>query len=287
MTRIVCWNIGKKNSPWEELLEMDVDVALLQEASRVPPDLRRPVEAGPQDPWEPWEEGLYDRGAMVVKLSERVEIEWFKRIFPVSHAKRDEIPVSGIGTIAAARVIPLEGKPFIVVSMYARWIRPHVTTGTEWRVGYPDGSAHRIISDLSAFIGDTDPSTHRILAAGDLNTIYGATDDNRLALPARDRTIFERMNALGLEFMGPQYPNGRRAEPTPQGLPGDTKNVPTFFTTRQSPATAQNQLDYVFASRGFHRGVAARALNGADEWGSSDHCRLLIDVGPASAIGRA
>ncbi len=104
MTRIVCWNIGKRKRPWTELLEMEVDVALLQEASRVPPGLRRPVEAGPQDPWEPWEEGLYDRGAMVVKLSERVEIEWFKRVFPISVAKRDEIPVSGIGAIAAARV---------------------------------------------------------------------------------------------------------------------------------------------------------------------------------------
>ena len=259
MTRIVCWNIAKRKPPWKELLEMDVDVALLQEAGRPPSNLARPVETGPQDPWDPWEEGLYDRGAMIVKLSERVEIEWFKRVFPISVAKRDEIPVSGIGAIAAARVIPSEGEPFIAVSMYARWIKPHVTTGTKWRVGYPDGSAHRIISDMSAFIGDIDPSTHRILAAGDLNTIYGATDDNRLALPARDRTIFDRMNALGLEFIGPQYPNGRRAEPTPQGLPKDTENVPTYYTTRQSPATAQNQLDYVFASRGFHDSVTARA----------------------------
>ncbi len=280
MTRIVYWNIGKRNPPWKELLEMEVDVALLQEAGRLPSNLARPVETGPQDPWDPWEEGLYDRGAMIVKLSERVEIEWFKRVFPISVAKRDEIPVSGIGTIAAARVIPGEGEPFIVVSMYARWIKPHVTTGTKWRVGYPDGSAHRIISDMSAFIGDLDPSTHRILAAGDLNTIYGATDDNRLALPARDRTIFDRMNALGLESIGPQYPNGRRAEPKPKGLPKDTKNVPTYYTTRQSPATAQNQLDYVFASRGFHESVAVHALNGVDEWGSSDHCRIWIEVGP-------
>ena len=50
-------------------------------------------------------------------------------------------------------------------------------------VGYSDGSAHRIVSDLSRFIGSDDPSTHRILAAGDLNQIYGAIDDNRYALP--------------------------------------------------------------------------------------------------------
>jgi len=67
-----------------------------------------------------------------VKLSDRVGVEWFRRVFPISVAKRDEIPVSGIGTIAAARVVPADGEPFIAVSMYARWLKPHVTTDTKW-----------------------------------------------------------------------------------------------------------------------------------------------------------
>ena len=105
---------------------------------------------------------------------------------------QDEIAVSGIGTIAAARVKPKDGSaPFIAVSMYARWVAPHPDVHSNWI--YQDGSAHRIISDLSAFIGSTDPSTHRILAAGDLNMIYGATQDNRLALPAPDRTVTDRI----------------------------------------------------------------------------------------------
>ena len=33
--------------------------------------------------------------------------------------------------------------------------------------------------------------------------------------------------------------------------------------------TAQSQLDYVFASRGFHEGVKVRALNSVDEWGQA------------------
>ena len=49
MTSIVCWNIAKKKKPWTELLEMDADVALLQEADRLPSGLARPVETGPQD----------------------------------------------------------------------------------------------------------------------------------------------------------------------------------------------------------------------------------------------
>ena len=163
--------------------------------------------------------------------------------------------------------------------MYARWIRPHPTANSNWFVGYADGSAHQIISDLSAFIGSLDPGTHRILAAGDLNTIYGATEDNRLAMPARDQTIWDRMDALGMEFLGPLHPDGRLADPAPQGLQPGTKNVPTFHTARQSPETAQNQLDYVFASRGFHTEISVRAINAVVDWGASDHCRLAIEIG--------
>ena len=97
-------------------------------------------------------------------------------------------------------------------------------------------------------------------------------------MPARDRTITDRMTALGLEFLGPQSPDGRQAASTPHGLPPDTGNVPTYHSTRQSPQTAQNQLDYAFASRGFHKNVTVRAMNAVDEWGASDHCRLLIEV---------
>ena len=148
------------------------------------------------------------------------------------------------------------------------------------RAIYSDAAAHHIMSDLSAFIGDDRPGSHRILAAGDLNNIYGATEDNELAWYQRDRGVFARMDALGLEFMGPQYPEGRLADPPPQGVGEDTRNVPTYHTTRRSPAMAENQLDYVFASRGFHHEVRARALNEVDEWGASDHCRILIEVDP-------
>ena len=217
---------------------------------------------------------------MVVKLSDRVEVEWFNQVSPISGVADDEIAVSGIGHIAAAKVIRQESetKPFIVISMYARWIEPHPTTNSNW-IGYPDGSAHRIISDLSAFIGNTDPATHRIIAAGDLNMVYGSEPDDPQSISARERTVFDRMDALGLELMGPRHPNGRQADPRPADLPADTRNVPTFHSSRQMPATAQNQLDYVFASRGFHEQVKVRALNSPEEWGASDHCRIVIDVG--------
>ena len=91
--------------------------------------------------------------------------------------------------------------------------------------------------------------------------------------------MFDRMETIGLQLVGPQYPAGRRATTTPDyHLPPDSRNVPTYRTVRETPATANRQLDYVFASKGFHKCVRARALNGVDEWGPSDHCRLVIEV---------
>ena len=281
MTTIVCWNIRKSHKPWYELLAMDADVALIQEAGKVPPALSSSIDTGSRiassDQWNELDD--FDRRPLVVKLSDRVEVEWFKRVVPrYKSTAHDEIVVSDAGTIAAARVIPHDQEPFIVVSMYARWLRPHASVDTKWWAGYSDASTHRTISDLSTFIGDLNPDSHRILAAGDLNTVYGSTDLN-MVLPNRDRTVFERFDALGLEFIGPRYPDGRRTDPIPDGLQEETKNVPTYYSTRvKTPENAVHQLDYVFASRGFHNSIRTRALNDPDEWGSSDHCRILIEV---------
>ena len=207
------------------LRESNVDVALLQEV-RLPPG--------------GWEGEHYGRGACVVQLSDRVTLVPFRNIPLGRRPAPDEIAVSAPGTLAAARVVPEVGHPFVAVSVYARWEKPHPSTPTNWGVGYADAMAHRAISDLSTFIGHIDPSTHRIVVAGDFNMIRGATDSNRLALPARHGSVFARFEALGFASLGPDYPAGRRAEPTPSGLPLDTANVPTYHTTRRSPATAAN-----------------------------------------------
>ena len=282
MIRLVSWNIAKRRRAVDSLLEMDFDAALLQECH--PSLLEDAASKGRLEfsPHPPLGEEHYDRWPMIVRLSDRIGVDWFRQTVPRYSVKEDEVSVSGIGVIEIARLSPVDGTPpFVAASIYARWMQPHPTTNSSWGVGYQDGSAHAAITDLSAFIGHKNPVTHRILAAGDFNTIRGATESNPLALPARDRTIFDRMEALGLELLGPNDPNGRRADPVPYGLPADTKNVPTYHSTRQSSKTAANQLDYVFASRGFHRGIRVRALNEVAEWGPSDHCRLVIEVGAA------
>lgn len=51
------------------------------------------------------------------------------------------------------------------------------------------------------------------------------------------------------------------------------------LTDKNPATTSYNQFDFAFASRGFHESIEVRALNEVDEWGSSDHCRLLIEIG--------
>ena len=278
MIKVVSWNIGKRTEPWRELVQMaregNADLALLQEAGSPPGGLLDKIEYSDKVFWN---RQLYDRWPLVVKLSDRVTVKPYRQVPPTGDYGEDEIGVSGIGTIAAARVVPhgSEEEAFVAVSMYASWMLAHPSTGRS-RWIYSDASAHRIISDLSAFIRQSDPGKPRILAAGDLNMFYGAIGW-RLSLPERERTVWDRMQALGLEFLGPQAPNGRRAETAPDDVPPETKNVPTYYH-RGGPKCAVNQLDYAFASHGFHKQVSVRAMNEIDEWGSSDHCRLMIEV---------
>ena len=276
--RVVSWNIAKRRDPWFQLAEMarrgEADLALLQEAGNPPSEI-----AG-QFHFENDSLGatLLDRWPLVVRLSDEVEVDWFRQVPVRGWGCGDrEIEVSGIGTMAVARVVPhgQVEEAFLAVSMYARWTWAHPITGKK-PGKHADISAHRILCDLQSFMDYLDPSRYRMLAAGDLNLCYGATEGSWYQ---RERVVWDRFEALGLEFLGPQFPNGRAAPSTPPNSPEDTRDVPTHHPNRQTPAEAINQLDYAFASRGLHEDVTVRALNGVEEWGASDHCRLLIEIG--------
>ena len=305
MIKIVCWNIAKRIAPWDKLESMrdeeGVDIALLQEAN--PADAIPCLDIGP---YKPWDTHPYDRWPMVAKLSDRVKVEWFEPVPLDVDEAPDKVAVSDLPTLAAARVTPVtdgkpSGEPFIVVSMYARWYWPHPLAreapvikkpGTGVICEFADASAHRIISDLSGFIAHTNPANHRIIAAGDLNTIYGAVEASLWETPIRAQTIFDRMNAIGMEFVGPRAGDGgRKADPASVDVSPHTCNVPTYLSHPQRTQYAAedvlsgNQLDYVFVSRGFHESVRVHAMNAPDEWGPSDHCRIVIDVGQGRAAG--
>ena len=279
MIRVISWNVAGRKEPWHWLTKMaerdEADIALLQEAKSPPEGLTSRVCYENDIHWD---RSYFDRWPLVVKLSNRVEVEWFRQVPPWSEIGEREIGASGIGTMAAARVVPCDRpeEAFIAVSMYARWSTAHPSVGKTPMI-HADLSAHRILSDLSTFINYADPSRHRILAAGDLNLVYTTTRRDRYF--GRERTVWDRFEALGLKFLGPQAPNGRQPESPQPGASADTKNVPTYYTARQRcAANAVRQLDYAFASRGFHEQMTARALNGVEEWGPSDHCRLSIEI---------
>ena len=96
---------------------------------------------------------------------------------------------------------------------------------------------------------------------------------------ARYATVFDRAEAMGLRFVGPQAPDSRQANPWPAELPEDSLNVPTFHTSRRDPMGATRQLDFVFTSHALADRLSVRALNAdPNEWGPSDHCRLAIEL---------
>ncbi len=272
--KIVSWNIAHREEPWRRLLKMDADVALLQEAGPPPPDVAgRLLKIDPADWVTAGAEPVRKWRTAIVQLSDRVTVEWVEGK-PITDAGYGDLPISVPGTLTAARVTPKGGKELIVASMYALWSHPHSSTASSWI--FADVSAHRIISDLSAFIGRQ--TGHRLLAAGDLNILHGYGEHGDPYWAARYDTVFKRMEALGLPFVGPQSPNGRQANPWPAELPRDSKNVPTYHTNKLTQADATRQLDFAFASKGLAQSVSVRALNEPDEWGPSDHCRLEIEV---------
>lgn len=276
--KIVSWNVARRHEPWRCLLDMDIDLALLQEAGTPPPDVAEQIEADPAIEINPgrWETMIVGGSpryrTAIVKLSNRIGIEWIEAK-SIDTAEARELVVSWPGTLAAALVKPPSGSPLIAVSLYAQWVRTHARASRN--LIFSDGPAHHVVSDLSTFVAKADG--HRVLAAGDLNILrgYGEFGDEYWA--ARYRTVFDRMEAIGLRCVGPEYPNGRQADPWPDELPRDSKNVPTFHHSRQSPETATRQLDYVFASTGLVGSLKVRALNAPGEWGPSDHCRIGIE----------
>ncbi len=108
--------------------------------------------------------------------------------------------------------------------------------------------------------------------------LYGYGENGSSYWAGRYMTVFHRMEALGLRFVGPQSPNGKQADPWPTELPRESKNVPTFRTRRGDASTGTRQLDFVFASESLAPRLHVAALNRADEWGPSDHCRIRIEI---------
>ena len=271
--KIVTWNMAHRGEAWHYLLNSDVDIALLQEAASPPADVANQIEFDPAQ-WEtagagvnrPWR-------AAIANLTKRNTLEWFHPK-SIETAGAGELAVSRMGSLAAASLRMDSGEDLIIISAYGVWEIPHNSIGSSWI--YADASVHRLISDLSVFVGNQ--KNHRIIVAGDFNILYGYGENGSPYWASRYQTVFDRMSVLGLDFMGPQHPDGRPVSPWPDELPRSSKNVPTFYHSRQDPATASRQLDFVFASRMLADRMSVKALNEPNHWGPSDHCQVEIEI---------
>lgn len=271
--KLISWNIGGRKAAWSELHNSGADIALLQEACAPPEALASHIDVD-DAPWRIAGVGRERVGrTAIVGLSDRVSLARLPT-GPLADAQPGQIGVSRMGTLAASTVTTRTRPPITVISVYAAWETAHRKGKGGWI--YADASAHRLISDLSILIQAQ--STHRLVLAGDWNIFHGYGDHRSSYWASRYATVFDRLSALGLVFAGPQFPNGRRAAAAPIEIPATSNNVPTRHLPGQAPDTACHQLDFVFVSKRLRDQVGVRALNGPDEWGPSDHCRIEIDL---------
>ena len=272
MLKLVSWNMAHRAELWRALSDK-WDAALLQEACEPPAAISKAVDVG-DGPW--LTNGIKKRRwrTAVVGLNPRVGVDRIPAL-SLSEAGDGDFGVTRLGTLAAANVEgPDTHKIYTLISMYALWEKPHHSTGSNWI--FADASAHRLASDIPCLVGQE--KGHRMIVAGDLNILNGYGEYGSQYWRARYNGVFDRFKAIGLNFVGPKYPNGRQANPWPSELPVESLNVPTYYTNRQSPLTATRQLDFVFASSDISDHIQVTALNYGEEWGGSDHCRIQIDI---------
>jgi exonuclease III len=271
MLKIVSWNIARRDECWQLLLDSDYDVAVLQEAHQPPSDIAERIRISPGG-WHTAGSGVHRpwRAAIAI-LNPSIQVDWIEAK-SIDEADPREFAVSRLGTLSAAQVSWEQGEPLTIASAYAAWESPLKELGGNWI--YADASAHRVISDLAMLVASQ--RGHRLVVAGDWNALRGYGEGGSPYWRERYKTIFDRMKAIGLPFAGPEAPNGRQAVPWPDELPKNSLCVPTFHTTHMTPATAERQLDFVFASQDMQ--LSVNALNRVEDWGPSDHCRIVVDV---------
>ena len=133
MIRIVNWNIGFTKQPWLELVDMDADVALLQETCTPPPEVADRVSVNPHRHWLSEHYSLTSfRPARVVKLS-GPRGRGMVRTGGTPPRPAGTPPVASERPQASSTQPsshPRDGnQPIIAVSMYGGWQRPHPYAG--------------------------------------------------------------------------------------------------------------------------------------------------------------
>ena len=93
--KIISWNMKQKHDSWRRLLEMDIDLALLQEARKPPPDVAEKIQANTaieidSAPWQTTTAGgRTSFRTAIAKLSDHIEVEWIEAKSPGTADSRD------------------------------------------------------------------------------------------------------------------------------------------------------------------------------------------------------
>ena len=82
--KIISWNMQHKHVSWRRLLDMEIDLALLQEAGKPPADIAERIQGDPAIKVDsaPWKTkivgGRTSFRTAIVKLSNRIEVDWIE-----------------------------------------------------------------------------------------------------------------------------------------------------------------------------------------------------------------
>ncbi len=222
--RIVWWNMARKRRAWEALVQMaDADIALLQEVSRLPGELRHRVDVDRRLWIEPHDDSL-GYPSIVARLSNRVTTKFIATLTRrIGDAGSHDFYTSERGTLGAATVTPIDRDESLTgVSMAnAGDSFTNESSSPSRREGI--ASVHRLISDLARLVG----RRSRVIAAGGWSINRGWSSEPTETWNKREalhvQTSFDRMRALGFRHL---MPKGRR------GFRGD---VVTFKPIGLSP----------------------------------------------------
>ena len=167
--RIVCWNMQHKRASWHFLSERngDADLALLQEACTPPAEVTAKLDVGPG----PWINEGWNGARAVVRISDRVAIEWVS----VADIMASASPNSAIDTPSRLAVATLSGDERIgLVS---------VESGRKSSERVPG-----MIREIKESCGSKLP----YIVGGDLTTWWDS-----------ETTVFGDMMRIGLPLIGP------------------------------------------------------------------------------------
>ena len=183
-----------------------------------------------------------------------------------------DLAVSREGTMTVADVSSKAGRSSRRSPCTQSGSGPSGVTSPCWA----DGSAHRLLSDLTPLLWDQ--RRHPVLIAGDWNILYRYGEHGDAAYRDGYATVFDRAEALGLRLWGRSIRMDVARSPGPLNFQPTAPACRLISTRnkgqrRRAGSSTSSSPPSQVADR-----VVVRAMYGVDEWGRSDHCRILIDI---------